>query len=182
MSLKKQIEAILFTTGSFMSIDEIAKQLNANQETIVKTLQELKQDYLKQDSSLTIQQQDKLFKLNIKKEFGFISNKLLQDKEMDSPTTKTLAIIAYKSPVSQSEVINIRGNKAYDHIKSLKDSGLVSSEKQGRTRLLKLTHHFFDYFDIVEKELKEALKPLENKNILAILDQLPKPIEQDEKS
>lgn len=175
MSLKKQIEAVLFTLGKFTSIKDLAKHLNAQEQDIKKTLEELKEDYLKKDSSLAIQQQDNLYKLNIKKEFGFLTNKLLEDKEMDNPTTKTLAIIAYKSPVTQSEVIKIRGNKAYDHISNLKNSGLITLEKLGRTRLIKLTHHFFDYFDISEKEVKEKLSKTIPTDIKSILDELPKP-------
>ena len=175
MSIKKQVEAILFTTGSFMPIGDLAKHLNVTDKEIEKAISELKEDYEKKDSSLTIHYQDNRFKLNIKKEFGFLTNKLLEHKEMDSPTTKTLAVIAYKSPVSQSEVIKMRGNKSYDHISHLKDAGLISSERQGRTRLLKLTQHFFDYFDISEKEVKEQLSMAIPTDVKAILDQLPKP-------
>ena len=166
---------MLFTTGRFMSKEEIAKHLNMNNEEITKILEELQKDYTEKDSAITLQKQDDLFKLNIKKEFGFIINKLLEDKEMDSPTTKTLAVIAYKSPVMQSEIIHIRGNKAYDHITHLKESGLISLEKQGRTRLIKLTSHFFDYFDIAEKELKEVLKTPQDNTIQNLLQDLPKP-------
>ncbi|MFH1592484.1 MAG: SMC-Scp complex subunit ScpB [Candidatus Woesearchaeota archaeon] len=174
MELKKQVEAILFTLGKFVSVDEIARHAESSSEDVIKVLEELKGDYEKKDSSLSIHQQDNLFKLNIKKEFGFLTNKLLEEKDMDSPTTKTLAVIAYKSPISQSEIIKIRGNKAYDHIKHLKDSGLISSDKQGRTRLLKLTSHFYDYFDISEKEVKEQLSKVIPSNFKIILDELPK--------
>ena len=177
MSIKRQVEAILFTTGKFMPLNEIAKHLNKSNEEIAEALEELKKDYTEKDSSLTIQQQDNLFKLNLKKEFGFLTNKLLEEKDMDSPTTKTLAIIAYKSPVSQSEVIKIRGNKSYDHISQLKEKGLISSEKLGRTRLLKLTSHFFDYFDVSEKEVKEELSKSIPNDLKSVLDSLPKPIQ-----
>ena len=173
--MKKQIEAILFTTGKFMSSDEIAKHLNTSKEEILKSIEELKKEYQEKDSALTLQTQDNLFKLNIKKEIGFLTNKLLEEKEMDSPKTKTLAIIAYKTPVTQSEIIKIRGNKAYDHISQLKESGLITSEKQGRTRLIKLSPHFFDYFDIAAKELKETLKTPQDKQIESNLQDLPKP-------
>jgi len=177
MTLKKQIEAILFTTGKFMSSEDIAKHLNTSKEEILKSIEELKKEYQEKDSALTLQTQDNLFKLNIKKEFGFLTNKLLEEKEMDSPTTKTLAIIAYKSPVTQSEIIKIRGNKAYDHISQLKGSGLILSEKQGRTRLIKLSPHFFDYFDIAEKEIKETLKTKQDIQIEENIQELPKPNE-----
>lgn len=177
-NLKKQIEAILFTLGKFVSIDEIAKYLNLNSsEEVLKALQHLKNDYEQKDSALILHQQDNLFKLNIKKEYSFLTNKLLSTTEMDSPTIKTLAIIAFKSPVQQSEIIHIRGNKAYDHISNLINSGLISTEKYSRTKLIKLTSHFYDYFDISEKELKNELSKITTKEIQKILAELPKPID-----
>lgn len=164
MNLRHQIEAILYTLGKFVTIEELAKLASTNPNKVKKILDQLKQEYTKRETALTIQELDNKVKLNIKKEFGHITNKLLSDKELDNPTTKTLAMIAYKSPVKQSDIIKIRGNKAYDHVKSLKESGLISSEKLGRTRLLKLTPHFYDYFDIAKKELKEKLKPENNIN------------------
>lgn len=161
MSLKHKVEAILYTLGKFITIEELARLVSATSEQIKEVLFQLKEEYSKRETSLTIQELDNKVKLNIKKEFGDIANKLLSDTDLDSPTTKTLAIIAYKQPVKQCEVIKMRGNKAYDHIKKLLESNLISSEKLGRTRLLKLTQHFYDYFDTADKELKAKLKSTE---------------------
>jgi len=128
-------------------------------------MDQLEKDYSTRDTSITIQKHENKYKLNIKKEYGYLINKLLSSKEFDSPTTKTLAIIAYKNPAIQADIIKIRGNKAYDHIKSLLESNLVTSEKHGRTRLLKLTPSFYDYFDIAEKELKQKFQPIKKEEI-----------------
>ena len=159
IEVKHKIEAILFTLGKFVSLEEVAVYCEIGSVGLVKeALEELKKDYQTKGSSLEIQEHEGKVKLNIKKEFGQLANKLLSSKELDSPTTKTLAIIAYKQPVTQSEVIKIRGNKAYDHIKDLKESNLVASEKKGRTRLLKVTPNFYEYFDILESEAKDKIK------------------------
>lgn len=162
--MKHQIEAILYTLGKFVTIEELATLASTTPEKVKQAIAQLKEEYSKRETALTIQEMDNKIKLNIKKEFGHLTNKILSDKELDNPTTKTLAIIAYKNPVKQSEVIRIRGNKAYDHIKKLTDTNLISSEKLGRTRLLKLTSNFYDYFDIAQEELKEKLKTEENNN------------------
>jgi len=155
--MKHKVEAVLFTLGKFVTVEEIAKILNQDPAIVKSALDELEKEYSTRDSALSLQEREGKYKLNIKKEFGYLANKLVSDTELDSPTTKTLAVIAYKAPVKQSEIIKIRGNKAYDHIKALRESSLVSSEKYGRTKLLKLTSHFYDYFDIAEKEVKEKL-------------------------
>ncbi len=157
--VKHKIEAILFTLGKFVSLEELARYCEIGSVGLVKeAIEELKKDYQNKNCSLEIQENEGKIKLNIKKEFGYLTNKLLTTNELDSPTTKTLAIIAYKQPVTQNEVIKIRGNKAYDHIKSLKQNNLVTSEKKGRTRLLKLTQNFYEYFDIMETEAKDKIK------------------------
>ncbi|MBS3144521.1 SMC-Scp complex subunit ScpB [Candidatus Woesearchaeota archaeon] len=159
MSDKHKVEAILFTTGRFMGLEEIAKVCEIGSVGYVKDLlEELKKDYEQRDSALTLVHQDDMVKLNIKKDYGYLANKLMADSEMDSPTTKTLAVIAYKQPVLQHEIIKIRGNKAYDHIKILKEQNLIITEKQGRSRLIKLTPQFYNYFDTAAEEVKEQFK------------------------
>ena len=160
---KKKIEAVLFTTGRFMTVEEISNVTGLTQDVVTNILTELKNEYDQKDSSLTIQQHENRFKLNIRKEYGSVTNKLVSTTEMDSPTTKTLAVIAFKNPALQSDIIKIRGNKAYDHITRLIQEGLISSEKHGRTRLLKLTPKFFDYFDTAEPAIKEKFKEIEDK-------------------
>ncbi|MDP4012496.1 MAG: SMC-Scp complex subunit ScpB [Candidatus Nanoarchaeia archaeon] len=163
MSDKKKVEAVLFSTGRFMTVEEIAQILNVEVPNVKQALDELEKEYQEKDSAMTIQSHENRYKLNIRKEFGYITNKLVSSTEMDSPTTKTLAVIAFKNPALQSDVIKIRGNKAYDHILILKEQGLVTSERYGRTRLLKLTDKFFDYFDTAEPAIKEKFKEIEEK-------------------
>jgi len=177
---KNKIEAILFTTGRFMDVDEIAKLIGVGSIGIVKAaLNELRNDYNSKNGSLEIIEENNRFKLNIKKLYNYLTTSLLTDSEFDRPTTNTLAIIAYKNPVLQSEIIEIRGNKAYDHIKLLRENGFITSEKKGRTRLLKLTSKFFDYFDIVENELKSKFNNVE---IKAVIDEVEKNNTMNEKS
>ena len=156
--IKHKVEAVLFTTGKFLTADEIANLSSLTNEEILQGINELTEDYNKRDTSLEIIKQGDKFKLNLKKEHMHITTKLLKDTELDKPTQETLALIAYKSPVLQSLVVKMRGNTCYDHIKNLHDLDFVTSEKSGRTRLLKVTQKFFDYFDIVESDLKDKLK------------------------
>jgi len=69
-------------------------------------------------------------------------------------------MIAYKQPVEQSMIIKLRGNSAYDHIKQLKDQSFVTSEKSGRTRVLKLSKTFYSYFDVNKEEIQSKFNEL----------------------
>ena len=156
---KNKVESVLFTTGKFTSLDEISKMTGINSiEQIKEILINLRKEYLNRHCALEIVEQGEKWKLNIRKDYVYLTEGFLTNSELDRPTQETLAVIAYKNPVLQSEVINIRGNKAYDHVSTLKELEFITSDKSGRTRLLKLTQKFYDYFDIVEDKLKERLK------------------------
>jgi segregation and condensation protein B len=156
---KNKIEAVLFTTGKFLSIDEISKLCGVGSIGFIKqALENLKEDYNKKNSALEIIKDEKnRWKLNIRKDYLYLTEELLTSAELDNPTQETLALVAYRQPAIQSDVVNYRGNKAYDHIKKLKEEGFIFSERFGRTRILKLTQKFYDYFDVVEDNLKEKL-------------------------
>ncbi|MBU1204088.1 MAG: SMC-Scp complex subunit ScpB [Nanoarchaeota archaeon] len=154
--LKNQVEAVLFTLGRFASPEEIAEFCKISSiESIKQAIGELIQEYQNKDSALEMTEQGNKYKLNIRKQYLHLTTKLLKDTELDRPTQETLALIAYKNPVFQSKIVHMRGNKAYDHIAKLKELEFVSSEKAGRTRLLKTTSRFYDYFDVVDSSLKE---------------------------
>ncbi len=145
-----------------MTVEEIGQACELGSTGYVKEqLIELMKEYEQRGGALHIVEQDGRFKLNIRKAYGHLANKLVSSSEFDNPTTKTLAIIAHKHPALQSEVIHIRGNKAYDHISVLKESGLVTSEKSGRTRLLKLTPKFYEYFDTADDRVKQVFSSVE---------------------
>ena len=90
-----------------------------------------------------------------------------------------MAIIAYKQPVFQAEIIKIRGNTAYDHVKMLRENGFITTEKSGRTRLIKLAPKFYDYFDIVEQELKAMINSVSKPDTPVINEDPVKPAGED---
>jgi segregation and condensation protein B len=61
---------------------------------------------------------------------------------------KTLSYIAYRQPVSQKQVAEVRGGHAYGHIKALRDMDLINCEKDGRTSMIRTTDYFADYFGL----------------------------------
>ena len=68
--------------------------------------------------------------------------------DMSDAMIKTLALVAYSQPVSQSEIVKTRGNRGYHYIKRLLELGFIQSRKQGRTKILTLTQKFYEYFQI----------------------------------
>lgn len=157
----QKVEAVLFTTGKFMGINDIARACGiASEGYVAELVKKLAEEYNRKNTSLIIIEQNGMWKMGINEEYKILASKLISSNEFDSPTTKTLAVIAYKQPSLQAEVVKIRGNKSYEHIAQLKEAGLVTSEKSGRTRVLKVTPKFYEYFDISEEKLKETFEQI----------------------
>ncbi len=162
--LTRKVEAILFITGRFMLPEEFLPYChNISVQDIKTALEELKKEYEQKQTALEIFNENDKWKLGLKRAFNYLTSTLISDAELDRPTQETLAVIAYKQPMTQSEVIKLRGNKSYDHIAKLKELDFITSEKFGRTRLLKLTQKFFDYFDIPDTSLKQEFQKIEGK-------------------
>lgn len=73
---------------------------------------------------------------------------LAPQQDIPQPALRTLAVIAYNQPITQADVVRVRGNKAYEHIKELEERGLVRGEEQGRTVLLSVTDDFLRHFGL----------------------------------
>lgn len=163
--VKNKIEAILFTTGRFLTLEEISKFCGVASLGLLKELLlKLKKDYEDKNSALELINEDDKWKLNIRKEYLHLTQSLLTDSELNMPIQETLAIIAFKQPAVQSDVVKVRGNKSYDHIKLLQELDFVTSEKFGRTRILKLTQKFYDYFDVVKDQLVRKFEEINKAN------------------
>lgn len=159
MELKKEIESLLFSSGKVMTEQELAELTNNPEIQVQEALGELKKDYDERDTSLMLVQSGNNWKLNVREKYVNLVTKIVADTELPFPVLETLAIIAYKAPLIQAEVIKARGTNAYEHIGILVNEEFVDKRKEGRSFKISLTPKFFKYFDVEgEQELKEALK------------------------
>ena len=109
-------------------------------EQVKEALRELQVGYeTNKDSSLLILNEADQWKLTTREEYGHVVRKVVSETELTKSQLETLAVIAFKYPIKQSDLIKIRTNKAYDHIMELEKTGFISRQKYGRSRLLKLT-------------------------------------------
>src|SRR3989338_2778751 len=156
--LKGKIEALLFSSWRKMSIEEISKLSRSKPEEIQNALAALKKEYDEKDSSVMLVNEGDFWKLTVREQFLPLVQKIVTETELSKTVTETLAVIAFKYPIKQSDLIKIRTNKSYDHLKELEEMGYISRQKHGRTNLIKLTQKFFEYFDLPEEKLKEVFK------------------------
>ena len=156
--LKEKLEALLFSSGRKMDVEELSRLSDAKTEDIQKSLEELKKEYEDKKSSVMIVNEGDSWKSTVREEFLPLVQKIITETELSKTIMETLAVIAFKYPIKQSNLIKIRTNKAYDHLKELEEMGYITRQKHGRTNLIKLTQKFFEYFDLPEQKLKEVFK------------------------
>ncbi len=159
MELKKELESLLFSSGKMMSESELAELTNSSENQVKEALENLKKEYDDRDTSLMLVQSGGNWKLTVREKYIDLVTKIVADTELPFPVLETLAVIAYKAPLLQAEVIKIRGTNAYEHIGLLVKEEFVDKKKEGRSFKLSLTPKFFKYFDVEgERDIKEALK------------------------
>lgn len=157
MNLKSVIESILSVAGRPVSLEELMRACGKSKEEILSALSELKNQHA--DSGIVLLQQNESYLLssnpensNLVKEF---LNAELREK-LTEATIETLAIIAYKQPVSRAEIESIRGVNSQYTLRSLLMRGLVervASPKDLRTSLYRTTHEFLQHMGL--KDIKE---------------------------
>tara|TARA_Y100000034_G_scaffold1073_1_gene1369 strand:+ start:11002 stop:11724 length:723 start_codon:yes stop_codon:yes gene_type:complete len=154
----KKVEAALFLSARFLTLQDLVMLTDVNPLMIRELIEKLVEKYNSNDSAIEIVVKQDMWKMDIGQEYVTMVNKLATgNAEFSSAEQETLAVIAYKQPVKQSVIIKIRGNKAYDHIKHFIEIGLVQSKKAGRTKELRLSDDFFEYFHLQKKEDGEVI-------------------------
>ncbi len=146
---KAVLEAALFVTEDPLDTDRIADILNLGSKGYVQmVVDELKDDLQEDHRGLEIIETDDGYRMQVKKDHIDQVRDLAPHQDLTDATLRTLSIIAYNAPVKQSRIIEIRGNRAYNQISDLEDRGLLTSEKDGRTKILDVTEEFLEYFGI----------------------------------
>ena len=159
--LKNRIEAILFASGKGVSEKDLAEYCESTPRKVVNQLKELQEEFLTRDGSLIISKHQDKWKLTVRSKYVSDIQHIASETELSGPILKTLAVIAFKSPVLQSEIIDVRGQSAYEHIKRLVGDKLITKEVEGRSYILKITEKFYNYFDVEgDEEIREVFESL----------------------
>ena len=150
-SLKQKVEAVLYLKGQPMTLAAIAVALGCESEDAEMGLIDLISEYAHRDSALEIVETDAGFALRLRSEFEDLVNKLIP-VDLGRGALRTLAAIALKKNIVQSELIELRGAGAYQHVQELVEQGFIKKKRQveGRSSVLQVTAKFHQYFEIDE--------------------------------
>jgi len=160
------LEAALYVAGRPLDLNDLCSVLKTRSKNKARKLaQMLMKEYANRNTALEILElKDERYVLQLKAEFTPHVKKLVTRPLLSTGPLKTLSYIAYRQPISQKRVVEVRGHHVYGHIKLLKEMGLVAAERSGRSSVLRTTEYFADYFCLshdvatMKKELKHVFE------------------------
>ncbi|MDJ0508278.1 MAG: SMC-Scp complex subunit ScpB [Crocosphaera sp.] len=147
--LATKIEAILYLKGQPLSLGDIAEWANCEVDSAQEAMMELISDYAYRDSALEVVETETGYSLQLRSVFNDLTDDIIP-AELGKGSLRTLAAIALKNPIVQTELIELRGSTAYQHVQELVELGFVRKRRQetGRSYLLEVTTKFHQYFEI----------------------------------
>lgn len=167
--LKQHIEALIFVAEQNITIEEIQSSLKTaygwelSKKEVQDVLDMLKEHYNNEEFSFELVEIAEGFQFLTKKEYHTAVNTLLQikaRKRLSTAALETLAIIAYKQPISKSEMEHIRGVSCDYSIQKLLEKELVviegKSDSPGKPLLYGTSKNFMDHFGL--KSVKDLPK------------------------
>jgi len=165
MEYKAIVEGLLFAAGDEgLSLKQIASVLEMAEEEALDIVMALKTDYNEPSRGIQLIELAGVFQLATKKEHASYLKKLVESpgsSSLSQAALETLAIIAYRQPITRAEIEEIRGVKSDKPLQTLVAKAFVKeigrAEGTGRPILYGTTKEFLDYFGL--KTLEE-LPPL----------------------
>ncbi|MCW5981856.1 MAG: SMC-Scp complex subunit ScpB [Bryobacteraceae bacterium] len=179
--LKAIIEAVVYITDEPLTSRQIAEALDQPAARVEKLLAELTAEYSRPERGLTIRELAGGYKMGTKPEhheaIRTFVKKLTPPLKLSMAALETLAVIAYKQPITAPEIMEIRGVQGAGVLKTLLDRKLITAAGRkaviGRPVLYKTTKDFLVQFGLKELGELPTLKEFEELARLALTDSEP---------
>jgi segregation and condensation protein B len=175
-TLKAVIEAAIYITDEPLTAEQIAAALGQSLEVVKTILSQLAAEYLSPDRGLSIREIAGGYKMATKPEHheairSFVKN-LQPPLKLSLPALETLAVVAYKQPITGPEILEIRGVQGAGVLKTLLDRKLIASAGRknvlGKPILYKTTREFLIQFGLSSLAELPTLKEFEELGRLAL--------------
>jgi segregation and condensation protein B len=181
VQLKAVLEAIIYVTEEPLTLEQITAALGQPVERIRPLLDELVAEFDKPEHGLTIREVASGFKMATKAEHhdavrDFVKS-LKPLLKLSLPALETLAVIAYKQPVTAPEIMEIRGVQGAGVLKTLLDRKLIATAGRknviGKPILYRTTREFMVQFGLKDLAELPSLKEFEDIRRMSLSDDAP---------
>lgn len=142
---KKVLEAALFLSSGPMSVGDLINITDCSAKEFEREISELREKY-GEGSGIRLIESNQTFQLIVNPEVLPKVKQLSPYRDLSPGLVKALSVIAFKGPIKQSTLVNTIGNRVYEYAHELERRGLITAKRDGRTKVLKITKLFEDYF------------------------------------
>jgi segregation and condensation protein B len=177
--LRATIEAIVYLTDQPLSMEQLAAALAQPRERVGKLLAELTAEYEHPEHGIAIREVAGGFSMATKAEHhdevrAFVKN-LQPAMKLSLASLETLAVIAYKQPITTPEIMEIRGVQGASVLKTLLDRKLIAAAGRknvvGKPILYKTTREFLVQFGLKDLNELPSLKEFEEIRRMSIAEE-----------
>ena len=166
--IKSVIEGLLFISGDEgIEAKELAEILELDEDTVIDILEDMKADFRRSSRGIQIVEVAKAFQFTTLPDHAVYFEKLATSPShasLSQAALETLAIIAYKQPITRSDIEEIRGVKCEKALNTLHTKQLIRevgrAEGIGRPILYGTTKEFLEHFGL--RELSDLPEPPNN--------------------
>jgi segregation and condensation protein B len=154
--LASQIEAILYLKGQPLDLTVIAECAGCDRDAAETATIELMDDYAHRDSALEVVETPQGYTLQLRGSFQALIDKMIPP-EIGTGALRTLAAIAIKGSISQTDLVELRGSGAYQHVQELVAVGFIRKRRQAgsRSSLLQVTDKFHRTYELNDLPLPQ---------------------------
>ena len=162
-----RIEAVLFSMGDSVEISRLAEALHVTEEALRAAAEKLKEDYETQNRGIRLLELEGSYQLVTKPEYYEDLIRLAKNPRkpvLTDTLMETLSVIAYRQPVTKSEIEKIRGVSSDHAVNRLVEYDLVKEvgrvNAPGRPILFGTTEEFLRRFGFASKEDMPQIDPV----------------------
>ena len=156
--LASQIEAILYLKGQPLDLAFIAECAGCDRDAAETAMMELMDDYAHRDSALEVVETPIGYTLQLRGSFQTLIDKMIP-AEIGTGALRTLAAIAIKGSITQTDLVELRGSGAYQHVQELVEVGFVRKRRQAgsRSSLLQVTDKFNRTYELNDLPIQQLV-------------------------
>ncbi len=178
--IKAIIEAILFSCGRTVEMRELITTLEIPEEDIIQIIQNMQEEYKRENRGIEIIKMENGYTLCTKKEYYDYIYPLFDNRakpNISNAAMETLAIIAYNPKITRAEIESIRGVNSDATIYKLLEYNLIEeagkSDAPGKPTVYQITEEFLKTFGISNlDELPELPKYKIDENEQIVIDDI----------
>ena len=143
------IESILYLKAQPLTLTELAELAHCDRDEVEEGLLELMSDFSHRETAMEVTETSDGYCLQLRLEYQGMVQQIIP-ADIGVGALRTLAVIAMKGPIIQTELINLRGSTAYHQVQELVEQGFVRKRRRsdGRSYWLQVTEKFRQYFQL----------------------------------